>query len=159
MTTLDAKDYFKRLATETQNKSELKIYNEFIAILTDLKNKELSETQFEEIDQEIDRLALNSISSNNKKHFKKKLCAFKKFLREEYSLIPNGYYQAHWMTLGMSFGVGIGLAIGTSISAGSGTSMGLSIGIGIGMAFGLAFGAAKDAESKKQGLVIETKLK
>lgn len=159
MTILETTDYFKRIAAETQNRSELKIYNEFIAILSDLKNKELSDTQLGEIDKELDRLDLKSFSTKKKKHFRKKLCAFKKYLREEHSLITEGYHRTLGMTLGMSFGVGIGLAIGTSINPESGTSIGLSMGIGIGMVIGMMYGANKDAEAKKQGLVLPTKLK
>lgn len=71
-------------------------------------------------------------------------------MKDELSLISEGYYTAIGMSLGMSFGVAIGASFGEST--------GIALGISLGMLIGLAIGRNKDAEAEKQGRVLKTKL-
>ena len=82
----------------------------------------------------------------------------KNIWESNFLFISEGFYTALGVSLGLSFGAGIGLSIGTSIEAGIGTSIGLSMGAGIGMTLGIIIGATKDAEAKKQGRMLKTKL-
>jgi hypothetical protein len=50
----DLSDFFKNLINETDNHSELKIYKKFLAILTDLKKKDLSDSDFLPINNELE---------------------------------------------------------------------------------------------------------
>lgn len=143
--------FFKKLIIETDKKQEIKVYKNFIAILTDLEHRGLSENQIQLIEDELESLNLKSNSENNKRYFNKKLNAFKKYLKAEFSLISEGYYTAIGMSLGMSFGVAIG--------AGLGQSTGIALGISLGMIIGLIIGRAKDLEAEKQNRVLKTKLK
>jgi len=154
----EAIDFLKSLLNKTNEKSEIKVYGKFIGMLTDLKNKDLTETQLQSIEKELAALNLNTKTENQKKYIRKKLAAFEKYLRDQYSFVSEGFYTAMGVSLGLSFGAGLGLTIGTSIEAGVGTSIGLSMGAGIGMTFGIIIGATKDAEAKKQGRVLKTKL-
>ena len=144
----DAVAFFKNLLIKTDKKSEIKTYENFIAILTSLKSRDLSPEQLSLIEEELGSLNLNANLENNRKHYKRKLSEFKKYLKDEFSLITEGYYTAIGMCLGMCFGV----AIGTSLGA-SGTSMGLTLG----MLIGLVIGRSKDDEAKKQNRVLRTK--
>ncbi len=146
----EATDFFKSILTDTDKKSEIKVYESFIAILSDLKDRELTEEQLQSIEVELKSLKLNAYPENKKKYFNKKLNAFKNYLKKELSLISEGYYTAIGLSLGMSFGVAIG--------AGLGESLGVSLGISLGMIIGLIIGVSKDTEAKKQNRVLKTKL-
>jgi hypothetical protein len=147
MTLNAASDFFKNLITETQEKSEIKVYHKFIAILTDLESKALTNEQLQSIEKELDTLNLNVNSENKKKYFKQKLAIFIKFLKETFSLITEGYYTAIGMSFGMSFGVAFGAAFSN-----------VSYGLIIGMLIGLIVGASMDSKAKKEGKVLKTKL-
>ena len=150
MTINDTINFFESLLTQTDKKSEIKVYENFIAILSNLKNRELTIEQLQSIEEELETLDLKSNPENKKRYFSKKLNEFKKYLKDELSLISEGYYTAIGMSLGMSFGVAIGASFGGST--------GIALGISIGMLIGLVIGRNKDAEAEKQGRVLKTKL-
>ena len=122
-----------------------------MAVLTDLKTKDLSEDQMKLIESEIDKLDLSMEAPKRKKYISKQFNAFKKFLKEKYSLIPEGYYTGLGLALGMSFGVAFGSMYGDSI--------GISVGISLGMVIGLSIGRHKDMQAEKENRVLKTKLK
>ena len=143
-----ASDFFKNLIIETDEKSEIRVYEKFIAILSDLNNRALTQDQIQSLEEKLDSLNLNTNSNNRKKHFKQQLNLFTKYLKEKLSLISKGYYTAIGMSLGMSFGVAFGAAFEN-----------VSYGLIIGMLFGLTIGATKDSKAKKEGKVLNTNLK
>jgi hypothetical protein len=146
----EASTKFESLLSSTDNKYEIRVYKKFILALTDLKSKDLSGEQFLMIETELDTLEINSVPENKKKHYRKGLNKFMKFLNDELSLITEGYYTGIGMVLGMSFGV----ALGTSLFNASGSSMG----IGLGMIIGMLIGAAIDSKAKKENRVIRTSI-
>lgn len=148
MNIIQALDFFEKLLKASDNKREIKIYRNFITILSNLKDRNLTEDQLLSIENEIKTLKLRSYPKNKRKYFGKKLNAFKGYLKNEFSLISEGYYTSLGMGLGMCFGVAIGSSLGDS---------GTSTGIAIGMAIGLVIGRAKDVEAKKQNRVLKTK--
>jgi len=139
--------FFESLLIKTDKKSELKIYENFIATLSDLSDRELTEEQFQSIEEELERLALKSNFENKKRYLSKKLTEFKKYLKDEFSLISEGYYAA--------IGIGIGMSLGIAIGASFGESTGIALGLSFGMIIGLAIGRYKDAEAKKQNRVLK----
>lgn len=149
MNIIEASGFFEKLLKETDNKREIKIYRSFITILSNLKSRDLLDDQLLSIEGELNILNLKSYPENKRKYFNKKLKAFKVYLKEEFSLVSDGYYTALGMSLGMCFGV----AIGTSFGA-SGTSMGFALG----MLIGLAIGRTKDLEAEKENRVLRTKI-
>jgi len=151
MTIINTINFFESLLTQTNKKSEIKVYKDFITILSNLKNRELTDTQFRSIEEELKTLDLQSNPENRKRYFNKKLTAFKKYLKDELSLISEGYYTAIGMSLGMSFGVAIGASFAEST--------GIALGISLGMLIGMIIGRTKDTEAAKQGRVLKTKLK
>ncbi len=142
-----ASDFFKNLITETVDKSEIRIYEKFNAILSDLRNRDLTQEQEQSIEEELNSLNFNAKSLNRKKHFKQKLNLFIKFLKEKLSLISKGYYTSIGISLGMSFGVAFGAAFEN-----------VSYGLVIGMFIGLIIGTAMDSKAKKEGKVLNTNL-
>ncbi|NGX85265.1 glycine zipper family protein [Aequorivita sp. KMM 9714] len=149
-----ASELLKSLLSQTDKKSEKKVYHCFIHTLSSLKNRDLTETQSQLIEDKLSSLNLNTVTENRKKFYKQKLSEFIAFLKNEFSFTTAKYYTEIWMVYGMIFGTGIGISIGTAIGAGLGTSIGLSIGAGVGMVLGMIIGARKDAEAKRQGKVI-----
>ncbi|WP_341199821.1 hypothetical protein [Croceibacter atlanticus] len=143
----EASAFFKNLIIESDNKTEIKIYKNFISIFTDLNNRDLSEEQLKSIEEKLDSLNFNENSDNRKKHFKQKLNLFVGYLKEKLSLISKGYYTAIGMSLGMSFGVAFGAAFKN-----------VSYGLIFGMLIGILIGIAKDSKAKKEGKVLSTNL-
>ena len=138
---------FNSIKIETDKKYEIKIYKNFIDILSELKNRNLKEEQKQSIEKKLEQLELNFNPENKKKFYRRKLEAFKKYLRDELSLISKGYYTAIGMSLGMCFGV----AMGSSIFGGS---IGTSSGLAFGMIIGLVIGKNMDINAEKEGRVL-----
>ena len=149
MTLNIAINFFKNLNRQTQKKSELKIYKEFIDILSDLENKGLFDKEIQSIEAVLSNLELTLNTENNKKHYKRKLNKFKKYLKEEFSFITKGYYATLGISLGMCFGIPIGTAV-------FGTESGVSSGILFGMFIGFIIGRYKDTEAEKENRVLNT---
>jgi hypothetical protein len=149
MTIINALNFFESLLSKTNKKSEIKVYKDFITILSNLKNRELTENQIRSIEKELDILELKMDPKNKKRFYSKKLIDFKNYLKKELSLITEGYYAA--------IGIGVGMSFGIAIGASFGESTGIAIGISLGMAFGLIIGRNMDAQAEKQNRVLKTK--
>lgn len=149
-----ATELLNNLLSEANKKSEKKVYNCFIRILSSLENRDLSENQSQLIQEKLSSLDLEATTENKKKYYRQKLADLVAFLQEEFSLTPKNHYTERGMIYGMIFGAGLGLTIGVSIDPAMGTSIGLCIGTGIGMVLGMMYGAQKDAEAKKQGTML-----
>jgi hypothetical protein len=148
MTITETAEFFEKLLKQTDRKREIRVYKSFITILTNLKSRKLSEGQVSLIENKIKIFALKSNPKNKRRYYSKQLNVFKDFLKEEFSLISEGYYTAIGMSLGMCFGVAIGTSFGAS---------GNSIGLATGMLIGIVIGRHKDMEAEKEGRVLKTK--
>ena len=151
MTITDATNIFENLLAKTEKKSEIKLYNSFVGILYDLKNRNLSKEQMKSIEVELELLKLKEIPVNKKKYVTRKLNEFKKYLKEKFSLISEGYYTGIGIALGTSFGIVFGSMIEETI--------GVSMGLGFGMLLGVVIGKTMDLQAEKQNRVLKTKLK
>ncbi|MBT3548139.1 MAG: hypothetical protein HN487_10675 [Flavobacterium sp.] len=137
-------NFFLNLKNDSVEKSEIKVYDKYIEILSDLKNRDLTQNQIQSIESELEVLNLNIESDNRKKHFTKKLTEFEKFLKDKLSLIPEGHYMSYGMIFGMLAGALLQFYIGIySLIAG--------------MLIGMVIGAIMDSEARKQGRVLKTK--
>lgn len=150
MSITDAIDFFKKLSKGTNSKRELRIYKEFISILSNLLDRNFSEEQLLQIENEIERLNLKSNPENKKRYFNKKLMVFKQFLKTEFSLVAKGYYTNIGIGLGTSFGVLFGVVVLSSLER----SLGISLGIVAGMLIGIIIGHYMDSQAKEAGKVI-----
>jgi hypothetical protein len=151
MRLVETLDFFQNMKNDTVEKSEIKLYNNYIRILSDLKNRDLTENQVLSIETELEKLNLKSESENRIKYFKKKLSEFQKFLKDKLALVPEGYYTG--------VGVGTGILLGSIFSMMFQSFLGaysILIGINGGIILGAILGAIRDAEAKKQGRVFST---
>ena len=131
-------------------KSIKKSQKEFIAVLTDLGNKELNEEQMTLIEQALDNLLTDVNFRENPKEITRKLNLFKTFLRDKLSITTPGYYTSMGIALGMCFGIVFGSVIEKFI--------GSSVGMIVGMAIGIIIGKKMDSKAEIDGRVLKTKL-
>ena len=158
MSIQEALDVFKNLLAEAIQRREIRIYKKFIGLLSGLNKIELSKEQIQLIEQQLDDLKLKSRPDKMMKFYNKKYAAFEQNLRTKHSLSTEGYYTAIGLSLGLSLGTGLGISFGAPFGDGVGISIGLSFGAGIGLIIGMLIGAHLDAEAKKNGKTIITKM-
>ena len=150
MTLQEAYNFFESLNTETTKKSEIKVYQEFIQIITGLEKRNLSEIEIQSIEIELDSLNLASNPKNRKKYFKKALSTFEKYLKDTFSLTSKVYYTKLYSGLGTGFGILFGVVFLSSWERSLGISMGLIFGYTIGM----LIGRSMDAKAISEGRVL-----
>jgi len=150
MTLQAAYNFIENLKTETTKKSEIKVYEKFLHILTELKIRAFSNDDIQSIERELDRLNLKSNSENRKKYFKKALSTFEKFLKDTFSLTSKRYYTELGIALGASFGILFGVVFLSSWER----SMGISLGLIIGSGIGGAIGRSMDSQAKAAGKML-----
>jgi hypothetical protein len=150
MTLQETITIFENLKTETTKKSEIKVYEKFVYILTELQNREFSKDEIQSIEMELDSLNLASNTENRKKYFKKTLNKFEKYLKDTFSLTSKGYYTTLYGGLGLSFGLLFGVVFLSSWERSLGISMGL---IG-GMFIGSIIGHHMDSQAKAAGNIL-----
>ena len=158
MKIVEATKIFEKLISRTDRKRKRKIYESFIAILTDLKSRKFTEDQTQSIEKELEGFDLNRSDQYKTRYFRKNLERFKQHLKTTFSLIPEGHYMSLGIAIGMTLGMTLGTSFGSVFGLPDGMTNGLSLGMLIGMIIGLTIGKAKDAEAKKQGNVYKVKL-
>ena len=150
MTLKNAINFFESLEAETNRKSEKKVYQEFVQIITSLQKKDLPENGIQSIETELDNLNFKSNSVNRKKYYKKAINDFKKYLKDTFSLTTKGYYTTLYGGLGLVFGLLFGVAILSNLER----SLGISLGLIGGMVIGSLMGRSKDAQAKISGKML-----
>ena len=150
MTLKEAYNFFESLKTETTKKYEIKVYEKFLHILTELKNRAFSKDEIHSIETELDRLNLKSNPENRKKYFKKAHSKFEKYLKETFSLTTKEYYQKLYGGLGLLFGLLFGVAILSNLER----SLGISLGMIGGMVVGSLIGRHMDAQAEAAGNML-----
>lgn len=150
MTLQETYNFLESLKTETTKKYEIKVYEKFLHILTELKNRKFSKDEIHSIETELDRLNLKSNPENSKKYFKKALSTFEKYLNETFSLTTKVYYQRLYGGLGLVFGLLFGVVFLSNMER----SLGISLGLIGGMVVGSIIGRQKDARAIADGRVL-----
>jgi len=150
MTLQDAYNFFESLKIETTKKSEIRIYEKFLHILSELKNRDFTTDEIQSIETELDSLNLESNPENRKKYFGKALHKLNEYLKSTFSLIPGGYYITYGIAIGVAFGPVLGVLFGQFFEK----SLGISIGISIGIVVGLLAGQYLDYQAKAAGNVL-----
>lgn len=116
--------FLKKQLSKTNDKSEIRTFNNFIALLSNLKEKELTQEQLSAIESYIQYLELEKIPSYSNELFDKKLKQLKKYLKTKLRFVPKN----HYTTIGICFA--IPFAIGFAFTA-NGISMNHKIGIAV----------------------------
>ena len=150
MTLKNAFNFFESLKTETTKKNEIKVYENFLQIITGLEKKNLSESEIQSIEKELDRLNLKSNPENRKKFFKKALTKFEKYIKDTFSLTLRGYYTKLSSVLGGGYGILFGVVFLSSWDR----SLGISIGLIFGYTIGMLIGRSMDAKVINEGRVL-----
>lgn len=146
MTIDDTINFLKTLQSQTTQKSELKVYDEFTQTLTKLNKRDLSKEAIHSVETKLNSLNLKSNPKHKKKYFRKALHIFKSYLKTELSLTSKGYYTAIGMSLGLCFGVAFGSVMHES--------KGIAFGLAMGMLIGLCVGKYMDIKAEKAGNVL-----
>jgi uncharacterized membrane protein len=150
MTLKNILNNFQKFLSETRNESEIKIYNEFIRILTNLLKRDLSLSEIKAIETELKRLNLDTLVAHNVKDYKQALLKFENYLKETLSLKTKGYYTKKGIAFGMIFGLLFGVVFLSRFERSTGIALGLSFG----MFFGLIIGRNLDAKSLSLGNML-----
>lgn len=150
MTLQETYNFIKSLKTNTTKKSEIKIYEEFLYILSGLQAREFTKDEIKSIESELDILNFKSNLKNKKKFFKKVLNKFEKYLKDTFSLTS----KRHYAKLGTGLGISYGLLFGVIAMSGFERSLGISLGMMIGMVIGLTIGRFMDSKAMSEGRVI-----
>ncbi len=150
MTIKNATDFFNRLVSETTKKSEIKVYRDFIKILSNLENRSFTKSEVQSIETELDALALYNTTTNKIKHFKKALQQFKRYLKETFSLITKGDY----IILGITIGSSAGLLFGIIFLSGLERSFGIPLGVSVGTLIGIIIASYLESKAKASGNLI-----
>lgn len=150
MTLQDSYNFFESLKKETTIKSEIKVYERFNNILSELKIREFSKDEIQSIETELESLNLKSNPENRKKYFNKALTKFEKYLKDIFSLTSKGYYTKLYGGLGLSFGLLFGVVFLPSWER----SLGISLGLVVGMVIGSIIGQSIDKKAKSEGRVL-----
>jgi hypothetical protein len=150
MTLEKAHNHFKGLLSKTTKKSDIKVYQKFIQIITGLEKKSLTEAEIQSIEKELDTLNLFSTDTNHKRFFDRALKQFKKYLKDTYSFTTQGYYTGIGLVLGSSFGVLFGIVFLSGLER----SLDVSLGISIGMLIGLIIGRNMDHQARVSGKMV-----
>jgi N12 class adenine-specific DNA methylase len=150
MTIQENENFFESLKKDMAKKSEIKVYEELLHILSKLKTREFSKDEINSIETELDRFNLESNPESEKKHFSKRVKEFKDYLKEKHSLISAGYYSKIYITTGSALGIVAGIIIGERFEK----SLGIALGIGIGMLIGSFVGRSMDAKARSENRIL-----
>lgn len=133
-----------------------KVYSQFMALLKELRKKELPDQIVHSINKDIEELnSISDMGNELRKTINKKQAKIIKLLEKELKIVPKNYYRNIWLAVGMTaFGIPIGLIFGMTI----GNYGFLAIGLPIGMAIGIAVGTGMDKKASETGrqLDVET---
>lgn len=146
MTLKNAINLFNSKVSETTKKSEIKVYRDFIKILTNLQNRSFSKAEVQSIETELNALELDSTTTN----IKKSLHQFKKYLKDTFSLNTKG----HYTNLGITYGALTGLLFGTIFLSGLERSLGISLGLSVGTLIGIIIAGYLESQAKTAGNLI-----
>ena len=146
----EANNIFKNFLANTKNKSEIKVYQEFTHILSRLEKRNFTDSELKLIEDELSRLDLSANPESKGKYFRKALKQMKEFLRDQFSLVTQGYFINRGLGLGLSFGALIGIVLFSSLER----SLGIALGITLGGALGYAIGKSLDEKAVKESRML-----
>ncbi|MCP9767987.1 hypothetical protein EGI22_08685 [Lacihabitans sp. LS3-19] len=150
MTIQEAYNYFESLITESTKKSEIKVYEKFVYLLSKLKTRTFSKEEMASIETELDSLNIKSNPENKKKFYEKALINFENYLKTTFSLISKGYYTKLGIGLGMTFGILFGIIFLSRFDR----SIGIALGLSLEMLLGLISGSNMDSQAKSKNKVL-----
>ena len=151
MTIFEAINIIENIATQSTNKSEIKIYKRFNYVLSGLNSREFSKEEIISIEEKLDNLKLDSNPANRKIYFRKALRKFEKYLRDKFSLVPKGHYISLGTGLGLTFGIVFSIIFLPNMDR----TMAISLGVIAGMIIGhVIIGRYMEYKAAKDGRIL-----
>lgn len=135
--------FLKKQLSKTNQKSEIRTFNKFIALLSNLKEKDLSQEHLNAIESYIQYMELEKIPSYSNELFNQKLGKFKKYLKTKLRFVPNKFYTNIAISFAIPFAIGFVYPYGISP-----TTLALMC---IPVLFVIGIGILLDLRIKKQG--------
>jgi hypothetical protein len=130
------------LKNTRENKAETIIYNNIIAILLDLEQRDFTLDQIKDIEIKLSSLELKNNLYSPKKELNKKLTSLECFLNDKFSIITKNYYINIGMALWLFSSILLFYCFGQFSVIGA-------------LLVTTIFGVVLDAEAKRQGRVIK----
>lgn len=134
------------------------LYNQFDILLSELRNKQLSDAIVKTINKEVEEInTSDSLTTNDlRKVIKKKQTAILRLLEKDLKLVPKNYYRTLWLALGMTvFGMPLGVLAGVLLGKPGLFAIGLPIGVAIGVTVGTAMDKTAAKENRQLNLEIK----
>lgn len=154
MTIQDASNLIEKLILETENASDRKIYLKFLNVLSELKQKQLTEKEKKMIEDTLDEF-IPELNSVEKKNYNQKV--FRKFiyfLIRKLTIVPKKYYSEMSLAWGVALGVSLGVSFGIPFGLPNGIIYGIIVGTIIGLVTGLFVGKYMDDQAENQNRVL-----
>ena len=131
-------------------------YTQFIALIDELRQKELTPEVVDTINEDI--RTINQCNGTDKellKLLRKKQSCILNELAKKLKIVTKGYYRNMWMVLGMSiFGIPFGLMFSMALN----NFAFIGIGLPMGMPIGMAVGASMDKKAAEEGRQLQVTL-
>lgn len=134
-----------------------KTYNQFAALLIELKKKNLPNNIIAAINDAVEKINTSTLTGAAfNKLIKQQQTAILKQTEKELKIVPKNYYRNLWMLLGFtSFGLPIGVAFGLMMG-----NIGLlGVGLPFGMGIGALVGSAMDKKAFNEGRQLDIEIK
>ena len=134
-----------------------RIFEQFAALLNEVRKKELPPIISDAINKDILEINATHLEGNDlKKLMKKKQSDMLKLLESKLKIVPKNHYRNTWLALGMAaFGLPFGFLFGR-IMDNPGL---LAIGLPIGMVIGMSIGAGMDKKAIAEGRQLDIEIK
>ena len=150
MTLQESYNIVENFKKQSTKKHAIKVYDKFLQILNALKTRTFTEDELHSIEAKLERLNLASIPTNRRKHLKKALATFEKYLKETFALTTKDHYTTLYGGLGLS----AGLLFGVVFLSQWDRSLGISMGLIFGMVIGATIGRSIDTKAMNEGRVL-----
>lgn len=149
MTSKNAIKLFHRFAAKATKRSDIRIYQEFIRILSNLENRELTQAETESIESKLDAMELTG-PVKKIVHYRTALRRFERYLLESFSFVTKGYYKKR----GIAFGAVLGVVVGTVWLSDFERSIGISLAVSVGTLLGIIVADYLESRAKSSGKLI-----
>src|SRR5690606_9015613 len=110
------------------------IYNQFNALLKELRKRKLPDSIVQSINKEVEELNSSTlIGTDLRKLIKTKQTAIIRLVEKELKIVPKNYYRTLWLALGMTaVGIPLGVLFGVVVKIPGLFALGIPVGLAIG---------------------------
>lgn len=141
----------RQMAGEAESVKERRSIEELIGLISELKDKPLTEEEIAGIEA---NLGLKIGEMQSTKPVKPDLQRFKKSLMRDFSFVPVNYYFTLGIGIGLALGTGVGIALGVPFGLPLGIVFGLGAGSGLGLVAGMLVGKSLDKKAEDEDRVL-----